>query len=367
MVQSIPTTVCNMPQRGAYHKFSQEIRNAVLEVAEAGGDWQSISETLHIPYRTAYGWLQRVDEPPRPRGGDRRSKLSPQQVDVILTWLEEDCQLTIAAIRDHIQDELGLIVSRQTVSRCLDGKLITYKKTHHFPHVINTLINKAKRQAYVGRALQAIAANKHLIFVDETNYNLFCRRTCGRAERGARAVVKLPNSKGPNLHIIGAISSNGLIHWERQRGSMKIPNFNLCLRHCLLSAFAAGLQSHNIVLVIDNAPSHAQAEQVIQEDAFHGVELLRLAPYSPILNPIEGVWSAVKARLKSSLQEGFLEIMAGDPAGVLTQCEFRLHFLERCVDLAMPHVTADLCARLCNHVQTHFQASIQMQDMPVGL
>ena len=83
-----------------------------------------------------------------------------------------------------------------------------------------------------------------------------------------------------------------------------------------------------------------------------------------MLNPIENVWSAMKAHLKSSLQAGFNELMAGDPVGALTQGEFRLRFLERCIDLAMPHVTPQMCERVCRHVQSYFEAAILLRDMP---
>jgi transposase len=355
-----------MAQRGPYRKFSSEVRNSVLQVAANGGDWQYIAEALHVPYTTAYGWLQRADEIPRQRGGDRRSKLSPQQIAVIVSWLEDNSQLTIAAIRDRIQAELGVFISQQTVSRYLDGCLISFKKVHLMPLGINTPPNKQLRQVFVGNLLQAIAANKFIMFVDETNYNLFCRRTCGRARRGERAVVKLPNSKGPNLHIIGGISSNGVVHWERQRGAFKIPNFNAWLSRCLEAAIATGVHPNAIVVVIDNAPAHSRAEEVVQEDAFQGTQVLRLAPYSPMLNAIETIWSMVKARLKASLQGGFEELIAGDPVGILTQGEFRIRYLERCVDIAMPYVTSDMCAMACNHVQSHFEAALLLQDMPVG-
>ncbi len=85
-----------------------------------------------------------------------------------------------------------------------------------------------------------------------------------------------------------------------------------------------------------------------------------------MLNTIEHVWSAVKTRVKHLMQVGFHELIAEDPAGILTQTEFRLRFLERCADEALPHVTLEMCARSCNHVQMHYAAALQQQDMPVG-
>jgi transposase len=355
-----------MATRGPYHNIPMASRDRVLKAAEDGLDWQAVAAANAISYHTAYGWLRSGGQPLRPRGGDKRSKLTTGQIDVIVSWLEENPQLSLRSIRNRIEYEMGVQVSPQTVSNRLDGRLITLKKVHYEPMGINSIDNKLKRRDYVARLMHLTAGNKTIIFMDETNFNLFCRRSSGRARRGERSVVVLPNSKGPNLNIIGAITSTGLIHWERQRGSFKMANCNDWLRRCLLSCIASGIQPHNIVVVIDNAPAHSQTEAVFLEAPFHGGQILRLAPYSAMLNAIEHVWSAVKAHIKNRMQVSFQELIAGDPAGILTQTEFRLRFLERCADEAMLPVNQEICSRVCNHVQKHYADALQLQDMPVG-
>ena len=48
--------------------------------------------------------------------------------------------------------------------------------------------------------------NQNLVFVDEAGFNLYTRRTRGRAARGERAVRQVAGNRGPNLNIILAIS-----------------------------------------------------------------------------------------------------------------------------------------------------------------
>ena len=65
---------------------------------------------------------------------------------------------------------------------------------------------------------------KTIIWMDETNLNLFCRRSQGRARVGERAVMALPTSKGPNIHVICALSAYHMIHMihmTRRRGAFK--------------------------------------------------------------------------------------------------------------------------------------------------
>ena len=64
-----------------------------------------------------------------------------------------------------------------------------------------------------------------------------------------------------------------------------------------------------IAVVCDNAPVRAALEQVTEEDEFEGVNILRLAPYSKPLNPIEHIWSAMKAELKREMSATFAEML----------------------------------------------------------
>ncbi len=51
-------------------------------------------------------------------------------------------------------------------------------------------------------------------------------------------------------------------------------------------------------MVIDNAPCHSNIEEVFKMDEHKDNYLLRWDPYSPMLNPIENIWSIVKANVK---------------------------------------------------------------------
>lgn len=63
--------------------------------------------------------------------------------------------------------------------------------------------------------------------------------------------------------------------------------------------------SNRIVIVTDNAPAHRRVETFVREYlAEDGVlnagrhVILRLAPYSPMLNPIEGCWNVLKTHMR---------------------------------------------------------------------
>ena len=63
-------------------------------------------------------------------------------------------------------------------------------------------------------------------------------------------------------------------------------------------------------MVVDNAPCHSNIEEAFSEEEFLGCEFLRLGPFSPMFNPIEQVWSLIKANVKQELAAKIVSILA---------------------------------------------------------
>ncbi|PSN35400.1 hypothetical protein C0J52_21268 [Blattella germanica] len=119
----------------------------------------------------------------------------------------------------------------------------------------------------------------------------------------------------------------------------------------------------DVVVVLDNAPAHSRCEGLMTEQEFIGFHICRLTPYSYMLNPIECIWSAVKADIKQHIRQNHNTLMRGDPDGMLTQKEFRLRFLEHTADSALEIVTAQMCLHSVNHVQRHFLGVMRLDDV----
>ena len=102
----------------------------------------------------------------------------------------------------------------------------------------------------------------------------------------------------------------------------------------------------------------------MEEPEFAGVELLRLAPYSAPLNPIEEIWSAAKAVMKREMATTFANMVNTEPG--VTQHEHRLRYLEEKIDRAMENVTPLMCMRACNHVQRHWPNCMALDDLLMG-
>ena len=83
---------------------------------------------------------------------------------------------------------------------------------------MNSSANKESRRQYVMTLNQHILNGKQVIWLDETNFNLFCGRTNGWSRKGNRATQQVPSSSGPNVHVIGVMSCEAIIKISRKQG-----------------------------------------------------------------------------------------------------------------------------------------------------
>ena len=121
-------------------------------------------------------------------------------------------------------------------------------------------------------------------------------------------------SKGANVHIIGCISSMGLIHHEVKRGSFKKPDAVQWIKTCLTKAMLK--HGGPVVLILDNAPCHNGVESEVLKDETSSCEILRISPYSPMFNPIESVWALLKSTVKRQLALRMPAILSAPPTSL---------------------------------------------------
>ncbi|XP_036324954.1 spastin-like [Rhagoletis pomonella] len=99
-----------------------------------------------------------------------------------------------------------------------------------------------------------------------------------------------------------------------------------------------GNQLADAIIVCDNAPCHSKLHEVCAEST-----LLRLGPYSPMLNPIEIIWGKIKANVKSNIRTP--DVIG---PGVIEQ---RLQYLEGLIKDAAAAVNCGDCARSVQHIE----------------
>ena len=151
---------------------------------------------------------------------------------------------------------------------------------------------KEKRKAW--KENMSGYAPEKLVFLDESGINVNMTRFYARSKGGSRAVDAVPLWKPQNMTVLSSIQLNGETAYTTYSGGTTSERFVDYLRNILIPTL-----SPDSIVVMDNMRSHhTQAIKDLLEQA--GVQYLYLPPYSPDLNPIEKMWSKLKAFLRKA-------------------------------------------------------------------
>ena len=188
-------------ERKNYAKTSQRDRELIVECSNRGEDWTGLAKNLGVKYQTAYSWIRSGSTESKKRGGARPMILTSDHVNLILEWLEQDCSLSLVQIKAKLLRDCNIAISTSSVANYLEGQLFTTKQVYWQPITMNSVRNKELRKNYVTSLNNYVQGGNRIMWIDETNFNLFCRRSCGRSRQGTRARASRPASRGSVLIV----------------------------------------------------------------------------------------------------------------------------------------------------------------------
>lgn len=148
---------------------------------------------------------------------------------------------------------------------------------------------------------------ENLIFLDESGVNTNMSRRYARAFGGRRAVDAVPLNKGQSTTILSTVRLDGTTVPTVFPGAVNRDKFKAYLRDFLVPTLRPG-----DVVVMDNLPCH-KVEGVSRLIEQAGASVLYLPPYSPDLNPIEMMWSKLKAFLRKIKARTLDSLLAAIP------------------------------------------------------
>jgi transposase len=144
------------------------------------------------------------------------------------------------------------------------------------------------------------------VFLDETGAWTHMTRLYGRSALGERCVDHTPRGDWKTVTLLSAMRLGGVIHPATAvyDGPMNRQTFVNYVEHCLVPRLRPG-----DVVVMDNLSSHHDpaVRELIERI---GADLWYLPAYSPDFNPIEKLWSKVKAWLRRVTAETFDALVA---------------------------------------------------------
>lgn len=129
-------------------------------------------------------------------------------------------------------------------------------------------------------------------------------RLRGRSPRGARLRCGAPHGHWRTTTVIGSVRVDGTTAAMAIEGATDTEVFRAYVREVLLPTLRPG-----DLVVMDNLAPHKN-EQTLALIETAGAKALFLPAYSPDLNPIELMWSKVKASLRSAEPRSHDDLLA---------------------------------------------------------
>jgi transposase len=162
---------------------------------------------------------------------------------------------------------------------------------------------KQKRENWE-ECLVELDLNK-LVFFDESGVNTLMARLRGRSPKGKRLVDSAPAGRYATLTLMSAVRLDGVVAPMLLDGPVNAETFAGYIEDCLVPALEA-----EDILIMDNLPAH-KSVRITQAVEGAGCKLVYLPPYSPDFNPIENMWSKVKASLRKTAARTFGALVDG--------------------------------------------------------
>lgn len=288
----------------------QKRRDAVEAIILREEPVHLVARVFNISERTLFNWLSRYrsggwDALKEESRSGRKRKVSGEDLQWLYNAITmgsplqhqfEFCLWTLNIIRELLQKERGIKLSKSSVSRLLGHLGLTpqrpiYTSYKQDPKKIEKYIN----ETFPELVKQSKDLGAQIYFVDESSVRSDSHRGLTWGKSGETPVVKDSGGRF-NLNIISGITPRGDMKFSFIEGKMNSKRFIEFLKQL------RGDTGEPIIVVVDNARYHhskaTRAFVASQKDSEKGEIIMAfLPPYSPELNPDEQVWNHAKARL----------------------------------------------------------------------
>ena len=259
-----------------------------------------IATLLNVSERTVRRYValfyRTGDIKPRLRKNGPRRLLGEFEKLVLLHLILANPGIYLFEIKDELKNIFGVSVSEATICRTLRYMGCTRQAMHH--------VALQQSEACRGKFMAEVSLYdpSMLIWLDETGCDgRNTIRKHGYSPRGIPVMDCRLLVRGVRYSAIPIISMEGIHDVYITRGTIDGEQFSDFVRSTLLPIL---MPFNNInprsVVIMDNASIHhvQEVSDLIETQA--GAKLLYLPPYSPDLNPAEGVFSQIKSIMKQN-------------------------------------------------------------------
>lgn len=294
-----------------------------------------IAHLMSVSERTVWRYISLFNhtgdvQPQKRRNGPRMLMGDFEQI-TLLRLILENPGIYLEELQDRLLVIFGVLVSVPTICRTLKCMGCTRQAMHR--------VALQRSDALRARFMAEISVyDPHMfVWLDETGCDRrHSTRKYGYSVRGIPICDQRILIRGTRYTAIPVISTDGIHDVFIAEGTMNGERFTKFVRNVLLPHLNPfnGVNPRSVV-IMDNASIHHvdQVVDLIERQA--GAKLCFLPPYSPDLNPAEGVFSQIKSIMKRNdqlfqafsasralLALTFAEVTTQDCLGHISNCGY---------------------------------------------
>jgi transposase len=236
---------------------------------------------------------------------------------------------TTLRLRQVVESEFGVVLSRPTIWRRLQEAGLTYQKPEREYFELSEEERQEWRRTQLPKIRAAVRKYRAILyFQDEANISLTALLAKTWAPCGRTPKQPVTGQRG-GVSAMSAITSRGRLvfrlHDKRIASAEVIHFLAQMLRHH---------QRRHLVVVMDQAPPHTSKKTTAFINSQHRLHVFHLPKYSPDWNPDEKLWNHLKhqelkghqARTKAQLKQlthDKLKTLSTDPRllrGIFFRC-----------------------------------------------
>jgi transposase len=271
--------------------YSEDLRRRVVETIEGGATIPEASEQCGVSISSVVRFLKLHRDTgsvgAAKFGGYKEFTLAAHE-ELVRSLLEEQPDITLAELKARLAKK-KVSVGKSSIARFLNHLKLPFKKSLRAAEQDRPDVAAARRAL---RRRQALLHPKRLVFIDETAVSTTITRLYGRAPQGERLVQKVLHGNWKTLTFIAALRHNRVTAPFVCEGAMNGETFK-----AYVEQFLAPTLKRGDIVFLDNVSVH-KVDGVEEAIEARGAIPFYLPAYSPDLNPIEQLFSKLKAMLR---------------------------------------------------------------------
>jgi transposase len=160
-------------------------------------------------------------------GGNRPKKLNEYQRDVLKSWVDNNCSLTLKKLKEKTLSEFGINVSYTTIAATMTNFNYSLKRIHVIPERRNDPSAVSARFEYATNFLRLLEvySESQIIYIDEVGFNVCMRATRGRSIIGSPAIQVAPGLRTRNISMCCAMNCDRVLYYSSQAMAFNTSNF----------------------------------------------------------------------------------------------------------------------------------------------